>query len=114
MSETHNRDSRSDCKEWLGYHGFTTNPFQSNAISAESDDVLKKHQDTVFVRIPYYESIKGEPNNPGYSVIFAEIGGGKTATCQAIKKHYDDLLGKENQPQVLTVIYDSFIDLPGY
>lgn len=97
-------------EQWLRAHDFDVDPFPAKATKAENDDILKN--ENVFVQVPYYEEIKGTPKSPGYCVIFGECGAGKTAVLKQIKSYYDDLLAKEDQPQVLVIVYNSFQDLP--
>jgi len=100
-----------ECDTWLASHGFVPNPFPSNATRAETDKVLQ-NDETAFVRVPNYGSIRGTLDDPGAHFIFAESGGGKTTVREEIKRYYDGLLGMKNNPQVLSVIYKNFEDLP--
>lgn len=91
---------------WLKKHDFL-DPFHLDAVQAEHDEILKSDEE-VFVQVPYYASIVGAPEEPSYHFIFGQTGGGKTAICEAIKLKYDGLLGNDDEPKVLSVIYNSF------
>lgn len=96
-------------KEWLQSYGFNQDPFESEAVRAESDPLLGKALDVsaAFEPFPYYEGIKGKPDVPGPRFIFAPRGGGKTALKQQLEREFNDNL-RTGIGHTLCVSYDNF------
>jgi 3',5'-cyclic AMP phosphodiesterase CpdA len=90
---------------WLKKHGIERDPFQPKSFHADGDRFLSNP--VTFVDPPYYEGIRGTPDNPGFNFIFGYKGSGKSSLRRNIKRELDDHLRKPMPigPKVLAVEY---------
>lgn len=90
-------------KDWLHFHGFTTNPFEG--LQAETE--VASHRELMmlsFVEPRGFESILGSMTSLQNTLIFAEAGMGKTI-CRLMADYYyrRSELFRKNKKHVLSV-----------